>query len=218
MTTLLQADRTWNATPTPVGSGTWTVIASAPDPAGNVGSATQTLAVDPGAAGATGGTGPTLTPVTPALVTPTPSTPTPSPVTPTHPLTPAPDRRSTFNAVATTTVTRNTSQAMKGSTLSIGTRVTAPAGGRIVATASGTVKIAGIAGAITLSTTTTALGAGRSTTLNLIPKGTRNATKAAVRKLTAAAGTGKKVIATITIKIADAVGHTRIVTRTVTLT
>ena len=223
MTTLLQADRTWNATPTTVGSGTWTVVASAPDPAGNVGSATQTLAIDPGAPGPAGGPGPTLTPVTPTPltptpITPTPSTPTPSPVTPTHPLTPAPDRRSTFNAVATTTVTRNTSQAMKGSTLSIGTRVTAPAGGRIVATASGTVKIAGIARAITLSTATTALGAGRSATLNLIPKGNRNAAKAAVTRLRSAARTGRKVIATITIKLADAAGHTRVITRTVTLT
>ena len=44
-------DRTCNATPTPVGNGTWTVVASAPDPAGNVGSAMQTLAIDPGAPG-----------------------------------------------------------------------------------------------------------------------------------------------------------------------
>lgn len=45
MTTLLQPDGTWNATPTVVGQGTWSVVASAPDPAGNVGSARQTLTI-----------------------------------------------------------------------------------------------------------------------------------------------------------------------------
>ncbi|MBA2348533.1 MAG: DUF3494 domain-containing protein, partial [Solirubrobacterales bacterium] len=37
MTTLLQAGGTWNATPGTVGEGTWPVLATAPDPAGNVG-------------------------------------------------------------------------------------------------------------------------------------------------------------------------------------
>lgn len=45
MTTLLQANGSWNATPTTVGEGHWPVVASAPDPAGNVGSASQTLTV-----------------------------------------------------------------------------------------------------------------------------------------------------------------------------
>jgi Ice-binding-like/Bacterial Ig-like domain len=45
MTTLLQTKGTWNATPSAVGAGTWTIIASAPDPAGNVGSAAQTLTI-----------------------------------------------------------------------------------------------------------------------------------------------------------------------------
>ena len=43
MTTLLQTNGTWNATPSPVGQGTWQVDASDQDPAGNVGSAQQTL-------------------------------------------------------------------------------------------------------------------------------------------------------------------------------
>jgi hypothetical protein len=65
MTTLLQANGTWNATPTPVGQGTWQVLAAAPDPAGNVGRATQTLtiatdpSVDARGTGTTGGTAPT---------------------------------------------------------------------------------------------------------------------------------------------------------------
>ena len=45
MTTLLQANGTWNATPAPVAEGAWTVVASVPDAAGNVGSAAQTLTI-----------------------------------------------------------------------------------------------------------------------------------------------------------------------------
>jgi hypothetical protein len=46
MTTLVQASGSWNVTPSTVGEGTYSVVASVPDPAGNVGSATQTLTVD----------------------------------------------------------------------------------------------------------------------------------------------------------------------------
>jgi hypothetical protein len=45
MTTLVQADGTWNATPDALGDGVWPVMASAVDPAGNIGSATQTLTI-----------------------------------------------------------------------------------------------------------------------------------------------------------------------------
>lgn len=45
MTTLVQANGTWNATPATVGEGTWSVVASAADPAGNVGIAKQTLTI-----------------------------------------------------------------------------------------------------------------------------------------------------------------------------
>ena len=45
MTTLVQGNGTWNATPTLVGLGTWPVTASAGDPAGNVGTASQTLTI-----------------------------------------------------------------------------------------------------------------------------------------------------------------------------
>ena len=45
MTTLLQADGTWNVTPIPLTDGVWAVMASAVDPAGNVGSASQTLTI-----------------------------------------------------------------------------------------------------------------------------------------------------------------------------
>jgi hypothetical protein len=65
MTTLVQANGSWNATPAPVGEGTWLVVASAADPAGNVGSARQTLTIathtpsGSGGTGQTGGTGST---------------------------------------------------------------------------------------------------------------------------------------------------------------
>ena len=61
MTTLVQANGTWNVTPSLVGEGTWLVSAAVPDPAGNVGSDTQTLtiAAAPAGTGETGATGAT---------------------------------------------------------------------------------------------------------------------------------------------------------------
>lgn len=56
MTTLVQAKGTWNATPTSIGEGTWHVLASVPDPAGNVGRARQTLTIASVLAGSSGGT------------------------------------------------------------------------------------------------------------------------------------------------------------------
>jgi Ice-binding-like/Bacterial Ig-like domain len=70
MTTLLQTTGTWNATPSPVGAGTWTIVASVPDPAGNVGSATQTLTIA------------TNPPSTPANPPSSPVSPPPSPARP----------------------------------------------------------------------------------------------------------------------------------------
>lgn len=71
MTTLVQDNGTWNATPSLVGEGTWLVTATVPDPAGNVGGDTQSLTIvavpagtgetgatgDPGATGDSGATG-----------------------------------------------------------------------------------------------------------------------------------------------------------------
>lgn len=68
MTTLVQANGSWNATPTLVGVGTWPVVASVADPAGNVGSARQTLTIvidDPAAP-------PSGTPSPPPSGTPSP--------------------------------------------------------------------------------------------------------------------------------------------------
>jgi hypothetical protein len=57
MTTLVQVNGRWNATPAFVGTGTWLVVASAPDPAGNVGRARQTLTIATDASSGSGGTG-----------------------------------------------------------------------------------------------------------------------------------------------------------------
>ena len=198
LTTLVQGDGTWNVTPTPLGAGAWPVVVSTPDPAGNVGSATQTLTIDPAASLPLGG----------PLVTPTPtpaSTSTPAGGGPT-------------STVATTTVAPSTSQRVSGSVLSIATKVTAPAKGAVVVTASGNVKIKGAKKAIKLTTKTVTVRAGQTLTLKLKPKGTKKAVKAALKTIKAAVKKGKKVTATITLKIVDAAGHTRNATRTVKLT
>lgn len=54
MTTLLQSDGTWNVTPTSVGEGTWPVVASVTDRAGNVGRAGQSLTIAMDASASTG--------------------------------------------------------------------------------------------------------------------------------------------------------------------
>ena len=207
MTTLLQANGTWNATPTVVGEGTWAVVASAPDPAGNVGSAGQSLTIAAGASTGSGGavstrgSGQTVTPV---LVPPAVSL--------------APGHGGSSSAAAKTIVTRDGSQKVTGSSLSIGTKVTAPAGSRVVATANGTVRIKGVKKAIKLTTVTAAVAAGRSAMLKLTPKGTRTAARAALAKIKHAVKTGNQVTASITIKIVDAAGNARVVGRTVELT
>ena len=48
ITTLVQPDGTWNATPTSIKPGTWPVTASVSDPAGNVGTARQQLTISSG--------------------------------------------------------------------------------------------------------------------------------------------------------------------------
>ena len=45
MTTLLQGGGAWNATPDPIEKGTWAVVATVRDPAGNVGTAVQELTI-----------------------------------------------------------------------------------------------------------------------------------------------------------------------------
>jgi hypothetical protein len=182
MTTLLQANGTWNATPSSIGQGAWAIVASAPDPAGNVGRARQTLTI--------------------GLIADTPA---------------VPDRGS-FNATDETTVSRDGSQKITGSSLSIGTTVTAPAGGRVVATGTGIVKIQGMKKAIKLTRKTVAVAAGQRMTLKLSPKGTRKSTRAAVARITRAVRAHKQVTATITLQIVDAAGNTRTVTRIVKLT
>jgi hypothetical protein len=209
LTTLVQSDGTWNATPTSLGAGAWPVVVSTPDPACNVGSATQTLTIaaaapDPGGTGGTTSPAPLGGP----LVIPTP-TPTSTPV---------PADGGPASTVATTTVAPSTSQRVTGSVLSIATKVTAPAKGAVVVTAGGTVKIKGARKAIKLTTKTMTVRAGQTLTLKLTPKGTKKAVKAALKAIKTAIKRGKKVTATIALRIVDAAGHTRNATRTVKLT
>jgi hypothetical protein len=205
MTTLLQANATWNTTPTVVGDGTWTIVASAPDPAGNVGSATQTLTIAPANPAPPAGSNVIGAPIaaTP-LVVPGPST---TPLA--TPMSPSP--------AATTIVAPDATQTLARSVLSIATKVTAPAKGAVVVTASGSVRIAGVRKAIRLKTTTTNVPAGKTLTLKLRPAGTKKAAAAAFKKINTALNKGKKATATITLKIVDAAGNRRTAKRTVKL-
>ena len=96
--------------------------------------------------------------------------------------------------------------------------MTAPADGSVVATASGTVRIKGVKQAVKLTSATATLAAGQSATLTLRPKGAKKAARAAFLKIKKATRKGVQVTATITVKIVDAAGNTRQVTRTVKLT
>jgi hypothetical protein len=202
MTTLLQANGTWNVTPTVVGLGTWPVVASAPDPAGNVGSDSQTLTIATNAPPGTDppGTDPPGTDGIGSTPTPTPGGGNPS------------------NALANTLVAASGAQKVKGTTLSIGTKVTAPAGGKVVVIASGTVKIKGVKKTIKLATRTVTIAAGKSVMVKLKPKGTKKVAKAASKKIKNAIKAGKKVTASIKMKIVDSAGNKKTVKRTVRLT
>ena len=77
LTTLVQLDGTWNVTPLPLPAGTYAVVASVTDPAGNGGAATQTLTVDTDAPVVTnaGGGATTTTDPTPSISGTTSATP-----------------------------------------------------------------------------------------------------------------------------------------------
>ncbi len=83
MTTLVQANGTWNATPSPVADGSWPVVASAPDPASNVGTATQTLSIAADPPADSGGTDETPTPTPPGVPGPAGATDPPAGAVPT---------------------------------------------------------------------------------------------------------------------------------------
>jgi Bacterial Ig-like domain len=201
MSTLVQANGTWNTTPNVVGKGTWTVVASDPDPAGNVGSASQTLTIG--------------APVIPPATTTPPHEPLP---TPAPPATPPPGTGGLIDAVTGTTVARSATQKVHGFPLMIQTKVTAPANGPVVATATGTVRIDGVKPSIRLTTASIAIDAGRSATLKLRPKGSNRAVASTFRTIRAATRRHRKVTATITVRLVDAGGRAGTVTRTVKLT
>ena len=95
--------------------------------------------------------------------------------------------------------------------------MSAPGEGRVVAIASGTVKIKGAGKAIRLTSATATIAAGRSAMLKLRPRGAKKAAKAAFKKINTAVKKGKKVTASITVKLVDAAGNERAVKRTVKL-
>jgi hypothetical protein len=202
MTTLVQADGSWNATPTVVGEGTWTVGASVTDPAGNVGSAGQTLTI-----ALAGAALPEAPPGAPPIAPP--NTP---PTAPVPGGSPAPD------AVAATTVTGAGHQRVKSSSLSIATKVTAPGNGAVVVAATGTVRIPGARTAIRLTRVVARLAAGRTVTLVIRPTGTKQAAAAKCRTISRTARKHRRVTATITVTLSDAFGHTRVVRRSMRLT
>jgi hypothetical protein len=183
MTTVLQANGSWNVTPTTVGLGQWAVVASAPDPAGNVGRARQILTIAAGSPTGTLPNGPT----------------------------------GGFDAVVDTKVAPDGRQKVKGRTLFIGTRVTAPAGGRVVVTVHGQVRIEGVRKPIRLTSVKAVIAAGHSRNLTVVPKGTSKAARAVWARVKAAVKAHKHVTALVTLEIVDAAGHTRAVTRSVTL-
>ncbi|MEJ7891490.1 MAG: Ig-like domain-containing protein [Solirubrobacteraceae bacterium] len=200
MTTLVQANGSWNATPSFVGEGTWPVSASVPDPAGNVGTANQTLIISGGGAEPT--PTPTSTPTSAPTSTPT-SAPTPAPTA-----TPKPGAVA-FNAVDKATVERDTSQRVRGGRLTIATKVTAPSAGRVTATVIGAVRIKGARKAVKLKGAKAAVPAGQTVTLKA--KAPSQAIAKAVKK-------GRAATAAITVALVDAAGYTREIARTVKLT
>ena len=115
------------------------------------------------------------------------------------------------------TVARDGSQKLGGSSLTIGTRVTAPAASRVRVTASGKVTIRGSKKAILLTRTTRVIAAGRSASLKLGLPGAKGAARAAFARISAAVQGNKHVTATLAIVIIDAAGTRREVRRTVTL-
>jgi hypothetical protein len=213
MTTLLQANGSWNTTPSAVAAGTWTILAWAADPAGNIGSATQALTISaaatPGGGGSTGGgSGSTGGGSGDPGAGGQPLTPGTSPLGGGGPT----------SAVNTTAVAGAATQRVAGPALSIATKVTAPAKGGVTVTASGIVKIKGVKKAIKLAGKTVKLAAGRTLTLKLKPAGSKKVVNAALKRIKTAVRNGKKVTATITLKIVDAAGNKRTVKRTVKLT
>ena len=204
LTTLLQADGTWNVTPSFVGVGTWPVVASVPDPAGNQGRAEQSLTITAapdatGGTGAAGTTGATGEAGTPGATGGTGGT-------------------GALSAADQATVAPNGGQRIGRLPLWIGTKVTAPVTGRILFVASGNVKIKGVTKTIRLTRASTRIAAGKSAKIRIKLKGSTKTARAAFRKIKRAVRRGKVVTAKITIRVTDDAGDSRLVTRRVRLT
>jgi hypothetical protein len=206
MTTILQANGTWNATPPALGEGAWAVSASAQDPAGNEGVADQTLTILP------------IAPAAPAAVPP--AVPAGEPILVPAPafLAPPPANLAIPAVAAASAVAGSSSQKVGARSLWVLTRVTAPSGGGVLATAEGTVRIRGARKAIVLSRAGAVVSAGRTATMKIALEGGTARARADLRRIKAAIAKGTRVTATITVSVADAAGATRTIVRTVKLT
>lgn len=96
--------------------------------------------------------------------------------------------------------------------------MTASRTGRVRATASGTLRIAGRKPLIRLTMAKATIAAGKRATLKVGVKGSSRTVRAAFRRIRTAVRSGKRVTATITIVLVDAAGQVRTTERTVTLT
>jgi hypothetical protein len=202
-TTLVQADHTWDVTATTLADATRTVTASVSDAAGNEGSDTQSLIIDTAVPAATSAGG--SPPLAPAAVAP----PVIAPPASTSPLT---------TAAAESAVAPSGTRKLKRAALWIGTKVTAPPAGRVIATASGTVRIKGVKRAIKLNRVTRTVAAGGSATLKLRPKGAKRVSAAAFNRIKRAVKHGRLVTATIRVRLDDGRGTVHTVKRVVKLT
>lgn len=210
-TTLLQSDGTWNVTPSPLGEGSWEVLVSVPDPAGNVGRARQVLVIAAPAPAPAEPPGPVAEPVPIAAPLPV-AAPVPIAAEPGPASTPGPQA-----AVGTATVAAKRTQRVTTRTTTLAIAITAPAPSSVRATATAKLAIKGVRRAIVFVPRTASIPRGRTLTLRIRPKGSRKVAAAAWRRIRLAIGKRRTVTATITVKLVQD-GRTRVVTRRVRLT
>ncbi|WP_022928596.1 Ig-like domain-containing protein [Patulibacter americanus] len=215
---LVQSTGIWNATPTPVGPGTWAVEVSVPDPAGNLGRASQALTVAGVPAPLPGGSGVVAPPPAPSdPVAGATAEKVPAPVLVPGPA-PSPPGAPGVAPAARAVVAGSARQRLGGTRLSIATNVRAPAAGRVVVTVRGSVRIAGQRRTVPLTTATARIAAGGSAAPTVRPRGRKAVAAAAFRRIRTAARRGTAVTARLTVRVVDAAGNVRTVRRSVRLT
>jgi hypothetical protein len=206
MTTLLQANGTWNTTPAALALGVWPLSASAQDPAGNEGVAVQTLTIRPPASPPAAANAAPL-----ATVAPTAAAPAAQPAATSADLGP-------LAVAASTAVAGRGTQKVGRAALALATTVTTPLAGGVRARADGVVRIRGSGKAIVLARASRVVAAASRAVLTLVLKGSPAQARAALARVRAALARGASVTATITVRVTDAAGMTRPTVRVVKLT